>query len=425
MQIPSPIGLLAPAWPPDVATSATVAESLARVLLATGQRPVVLAVERDPRRCPYVTRETLAGNVPVRRLTLPDRAPASTVGPLRIAAAVRAWLADARPQLVHLFDPGSLGVAAVEELVRYDRPVVASLDEYTLLCPRRRLLTPRGERCPAPSAARCAECLASTWLGVAADAADTGRRTSRALAALRGLDRLLVPSRAALETWVRAGLERSRLELCPPGLESQTLRVEFALARRALEGGRHLGILGATRPSAGVVEMAHAVCLANRPRLTLEVHGPLVDSHGDATYLNALQRLAEFEPRIRLHGPYERRDLPRVLATLDAVAAPARWEASVALGVREARAVGMPVLASRHGVHLELAEDPGLTLVDDGVEAWAEVLKSCDFAPTAPAPVRSLLSYGEQVLKTYRGVLTGAPATPRAGAPPWPASRGR
>jgi glycosyltransferase involved in cell wall biosynthesis len=406
MPAPRSIGLVCPAWVPDVGAAATQTEALSRVLLAAGLRPFVLAGERDPRRAVYTVRDERVAGVSVRRINLPQPAPTSArelQADPRVQALGRAWIADLGLELVHALDVGPFGQGALGAGQDAGLPTVATLMDFAPLCARRRLVAVDGTRCDGPQAENCAGCQAATWLRMAPDPDAAGWRTSRALACLRGTRVLLAPAQATIETYVRAGLERARLELCPPGTENQTLAAAVELARAGMPSGRRLGVLGSTRPSGGVIELAHAVCMAARPGLTLEVHGPLVDSHGDATYLNALRRLADMDPRVRLHGPYPRHELPRVLATLDGVAAPDTWSGGPALGLREARAAGLPVLASPWGVHAEFADDPGVSLVSGGsIEDWSIALTDFEFQRTRPAPVRSLLSMAEQVLDAYR-----------------------
>lgn len=413
MPAPQTIGLVSLDWTPDIGPAATLGEAFSRTLLAAGLRPFVLASEHDPRRPTYAVRDERVGGVPVRRVNLPAAGP-TTARELeadpRVEAVARAWIADRQLDLVHAFDTGPFGLGALGAASQAGAVSVASLLDHAALCPRRDMVDASGSACEAPTSERCAGCLTSTYLRLRPTAAEAGRRTSRALARLRSVDLVLAPSLAMIERFVRAGVARERLVLCSPGVENQTLALATELARGDLPRGRRLGVLGATRPSSGVLELAHAVCLVDRPGLTLEVHGPAVDSHGDATYLNALRRLADLDPRVRLHGGYEHQELPRVLATLDAVAAPDRWEVGTATVVREARAAGLPVLASARGVHCELADDPGLALVEgQGLDPWIEALRALDFAPTRPAPVRSLLSMAEQILEGYRSAARCGP----------------
>lgn len=406
METAATIGFLCRGWCPDIGGVETHTEGLARTLMAAGYRVVVLATERDDRRPPHSVRDTTVDGIHVRRMNRPC-APVTRVDELtfdpRAANIVRDWVQTVRPAVVHAHHLSGLGLDSLEVIDDLHRPLVVSLHDYWSLCPRGQMQDFEGRICPAPAADACARCGTATWQHLRADREQTGRRTSRALSLLRRADRLLVPSGAAREVFVRAGLERLRISVCENGIESQTLRARTQLARADLPRGRRLGVLGSVQPSKGVLELAHAVCLADVRGLRLAVHGPLEDYHGDASYLNALERLAGQDPRVVLHGRYEPRDLPRVLATLDAVAVPSRWEEVYGLGAREARAVGLPVLAARRGGLALLADDPGVTLVEgDELSAWVAALRAFSFARTEPAPVRTLLGMTEQMLGVYR-----------------------
>ena len=71
--------------------------------------------------------------------------------------------------------------------------------------------------------------------------------------------------------------------------------------------------------------------------------------HGQTGYVDALEVLAEATPNLELMGPFEHGGLARVLAGLDAVAAPSRWQEVFGLTVREARAAGLAVIVSNVG----------------------------------------------------------------------------
>jgi glycosyltransferase involved in cell wall biosynthesis len=124
-----------------------------------------------------------------------------------------------------------------------------------------------------------------------------------------------------------------------------------------------LGALGLVQPSKGILELARALLLLADARVSLEVHGPRPAYHGDRGYVDELEQLAARSPRVRLHPAFDHADLPRVLARLDAVVVPSRWEEVFGLGAREALAVGLPVLVARRGGLAELDGQPGVRCV--------------------------------------------------------------
>jgi D-inositol-3-phosphate glycosyltransferase len=79
-----------------------------------------------------------------------------------------------------------------------------------------------------------------------------------------------------------------------------------------------------------------------RAFVACEQHDLELHVHGDGPERAALEALAEGDPRIRFFGHWE--DAVAMMATLDAVAVPSRWEA-YGLVALEARAAGRLVLA--------------------------------------------------------------------------------
>ena len=68
-------------------------------------------------------------------------------------------------------------------------------------------------------------------------------------------------------------------------------------------------------------------------------------------------------------------------------------------------AVGLPVLANARGAAVELADDPGVTLVkDDRIKSWVEALWSMSWERTDPVPGTTLLASTEGVLAIYSEV---------------------
>ena len=132
-----------------------------------------------------------------------------------------------------------------------------------------------------------------------------------------------------------------------------------------------------------------------------------------------LKALAAATPTLTVHGPYAREDLPGILAGLDGVAAPSRWEEVFGLSVREARAAGLPVLVSSAGALPEVvgadeigAEQRGAWIVArDEWAAWAEALReftesrACGAGATEPRSTEAMMlqlerAYVEVILET-------------------------
>jgi glycosyltransferase involved in cell wall biosynthesis len=243
-------------------------------------------------------------------------------------------------------------------------------------------------------------------------------RTDFALAALARATRLFTPSPATRAAYARAGLAERAIEVVENGVDTEELaRATRALrARAAPQSGLRLGVLGTVLPSKGALELARAVLAARVPGLALEVHGALPSYHGDTRYVEELRALAAREPSIRVHGPFGHERLPEILAGLDGVAAPSRWNEVYGLTVREARAAGLPVLVSDAGALPDVVADGrgGLVVPAGDPAAWvAALVRFADPAQRAAWSAhaslpRSALAMALQLERAYCEVVRAA-----------------
>lgn len=427
------VGFLLHGWPPaSLGGVECHAQDLARELAARGHRVHVLCLDTREGLEPWAVETATEDGVEVRRMAYryQDHAALADVARNdRAADVVTAWLAETPCDVVHVHHLTGWGLSALRAVHDVGQPLVVTLHDYWPLCPRGQMLRADGVVCERAEAATCAPCIAATWPHLlpsqgaraegpdgeplADDAAAAEARTRYALAQLRLAHRLLVPSAAAREVWVRAGLDAAGLEVCENGIRADELRAAVELERergQSVEDGIALGVLGSVQPSKGVLELARAVVEADVPVLTLEVHGGLDGYHGDTRYVEELRALADSDDRIRLRGPYTREELPGILAGLAGVAAPSRWNEVFGLTAREARAAGLPVLVSDAGGLPSAAQGgrAGIVVPRDDAEAWKRALWKFGSDPAqrdawaeAPAEVRSVRDMMLRIERVY------------------------
>ena len=414
MSAPLELALLTQGWSPDPGGVETHTAALARGLRARGHRVRALCLDPHSARPPFELRsadEPGAAEVSVTRMAYryhDHRALADLVDRPAAEEVVLAWLARRRCDVLHVHHLTGWGTGVLKR-VRSAFPevrLVVSLHDYWTLCPRGQMYDHRDEPVPTPSASGCGACLAATWAhlmpsgsgvprlpgdhrvqaepGAGArspdDADCAAARTAFALECLEEAHALLVPSAAAAAPFVRAGVPAERLRELEYGIDAEGLARAVARERaRRPRGPRPfvLGQLGSLIPSKGPLELARAV-LAVDADVRLELHGPAPSWHGRDDYAEALRGLAREQARIALMGAYASAELPRVLAGLDAVAVPSRWEETYGLVAREARAAGLPVLVSdRGGLPAAVAGCPrSRVLPADDPEAWARAIET-------------------------------------------------
>lgn len=372
----------------------SVTETLSQSLALSGAEVEWLALERSAEFKEVVATDGVEGAWPLRQVTAP---PARTLDELSVAPEleqqVLAWCATRGVEVVHLQHLAGWGLGLPERLARRGLAVTWTLHDYWPVCARGQLWHVDGHACERAEPSLCADCVARTWPQLAsADVARdfAGRRLELALRAIDACTRVLVPSAAARDVWLRHGASPERLEVCA----NPVTRPLTAGRRRTFDPSDvRVGVFGSVQPSKGVLELARRVEALGAP-FTLEVHGPRASYHGDSSYVEALEELAARTERVELFDAFPSLELGARLARIDLVAVPSLWEEVFGLVAREARLLGLPVLVSDRG---GLAEADA-HVVTGGGEGWGEALGR--FAQDA----------------AWRGELTAAPPETLASA---------
>ncbi|MCA8967117.1 MAG: glycosyltransferase, partial [Planctomycetes bacterium] len=237
-------------------------------------------------------------------------------------------------------------------------PTVLTLHDYWLFCPRGQMFHHRGERCETAAPERCASCLQATfpfWLRDDDREAVVTALQARALQALSLPQALVVPSRRAIPPFAALGVPEARFTVVENGVDTEAL--QHLPPPAAGPGPLRVGYLGTLMPSKGL----HVLLAARRQlppgAITIEAFGNAVPYHGDDGYLTRCFAALRPGDEVRYHGPYGLAELPRILAGIDVLAAPALWHEAFGLTVREALAAGRPVLVSRVGGLQDAVED--------------------------------------------------------------------
>jgi glycosyltransferase involved in cell wall biosynthesis len=393
------LGFVGLGWYPDIGGVESHTRDLAREFRARGHRLHALALDTREGLEPYTVATCAVEGVEVTRMAYryhDHRALADLVQSPRAEAVCSAWARAAGLDLVHVHHASGWGLGVLGALARASIPAVMTLHDFWALCPRGQMLRTDGEVCTRATPERCAPCLARTWphllpsgggerrapaggAEVSDDESAAAARDAFALTALRSAARLFTPSPSTRAAFVRTGLSEQSIEVVENGVDVEELAraVRDLRARAAPRAELRLGVLGTVLPSKGALELAQAVVAARIAGLTLEVHGALPSYHGDSRYVEELRALSAREPSVRVHGPFDHARLPEILAGLDGVAAPSRWNEVYGLTVREARAAGLPVLVSDAGALPDVIEwgAAGLVVPAEDRAAWVAALR--------------------------------------------------
>jgi glycosyltransferase involved in cell wall biosynthesis len=392
--------------PRSVAGVEVYTARLAAALQEQGHVVWVLAAAHDLGATSGSTRRARVGSLEVVEIvnTRLEGTIESTYRSPVVDRAIERVLDELRPDCVHAQHLLNLSTGLVDAARARGVPVVLTLHDYWLSCPRDGLrMKADGTLCPSIDRRVCASCLAgSPHLVPPLQRAASGaarqlglgwllhraherapRATTSLLAALRrawpvrsrGLeealderdahlrarvseaDVVLAPTRFARDRAVEWGVPARKARVLPLGAVAGPTRPRPSGARR------RLGYVGTLAPHKGVHHLLEAVKGLPGLDLTLDVIGsPAIDPG----YAARLRDLAGDDSRIRFRGAVPPADAERLWESLDALVLPSLWWENSPLVVLEALAAGRPVVASRTGGVPEVLPPSAGVLVSPG-----------------------------------------------------------
>ena len=440
------ICLVAHGYPPElVGGTETSVQGLARGLAARGHDVAVVAGsmqhEQGFRTSEATDVDPVSGaRVRVHRIHRADLFfdHWQKSGSERAAAAFRAFLREARPDLVHVNHWIRLSHDLVACAAREGIPAAVTLhDLWTSCLVSFRVRPDTKEFCEVPLAPHpCLSCAAlvpprTPWVPAEAQAMALAERRAELVRELRLARAVLAPTRTHAEAVAGLlGVDAASLSIrvVPHGRELD-LAPRVPLPPPAQHGRLVLGAWGHLHPLKGPDLLVEAVRRAGRLRGGGEGEGfelRLAGGEVDPGFAARLRELAA-GLEVALHGPFEVAELDRhPVSEVHAMVSGTRAAESWGLVVDEAAALRLPLVLPRAGAFPErLREGRGALFYEPrDAGSLAEVLVRLRDEPgllertrAALPPLRELVpahaDHVELVLATYGEVLAaGAPAAP-------------
>jgi glycosyltransferase involved in cell wall biosynthesis len=392
--------------PRSVAGVEVYTARLGRALKSLGHDVHVLAAVHDLSASAYSARRRSFGSLDVVEIVNPhlEGTLEATYRVPAIDRAIAQSVAEFRPDVVHAQHLLNLSTGLFDAARAVAAPVVLTLHDYWLSCPRDGLrMRADGILCANVDHRICAECLSDSPYLVAPlqrGAAHVARRTGlgavlhrihqRAPRFTTGTMRLLrrawpvrttdlhealdvraghlrdrvgetavflAPTQFAADRAVEWGVPGARVRVMPLG------GIEGPARPRPAGRRRRLAYLGTMAPHKGVHILLEAVKGLAPAHWTLDLFG---NADLDPSYGARLRALAGGDPRIRFRGPVPPDAQAGLWESVDALVVPSLWWENSPLAVLEALAAGVAVVASRTGGVPEVVPEAAGALVPPG-----------------------------------------------------------
>ncbi len=352
-----------------------------------------------------------------------------------IDSKFREFLEERKPDLVHVHHLTCLSSSMIDVARSLGIPVVMTLHDFWMQCPRGQRIHPDTmEICETLDRKTCRACLRKLWPHLIPSETKIPL-LSRLLGKRQEAERIV----GAWESFMKAVLNRCQCLIFPAefhrdrfvewGLDPKICKVvthglnKGAIPFRPKDGRpvRHIGFIGSVLPSKGVHVLLRAFRALREQLgrnegakdLTLEIHGTVMDFHGDRSFQDELDSLADQEGKVTFHGGYESHDLPGILDQLDVLVIPSIWWETFCLTAREGALAGIPVVGSNlAGIAEAVREGMVLGFEKGDVQGLTrQLLRLCEDPQLREEMshkrdlVRSMSSCAQETLGIYQSVL--------------------
>jgi glycosyltransferase involved in cell wall biosynthesis len=274
------------------------------------------------------------GNLPVisiRHRTIPVDV-GFVVEDHAMETAIEAILREKPFDVVHVAHPMRMA-SCFKAAKKLGIPVVLTLTDFWLICPRGRFFKPDFSLCNSPDGGK--KCMRECGVSpVIFSRYEEARRLFEAA------DVLISPSEFLMGVFRANGWDKKILHI--------NHGVDYKYVNPIGKGNRDsgkvvFGYTGVVGRFKGVDLLVNAFREVRSPNIALNIYGNCVWEDGFDSELN---RAMEQDKRIRLMGMYEHDELPHVMSEVDIIVVPSTTLESYGLVVVESLAYGVPVIAS-------------------------------------------------------------------------------
>ena len=341
----------------------------------------------------------------------------------------RILLKKIKPDIAHVGHLNHLSTGLIDTLNEERIPIVFTLHDFWLMCPRGQFLTRSiGQEnnfqvCSKQEDQKCAQdCYKVNFGGQSDDekveldywSSWVSSRMKETKSLVDKVDRFIAPSKYLQKRFIDDfEIPTAKIQFLDYGFLTENLNT---LERASSNGQYVFGYIGTHNPAKGVHLLIEAFKRIELPAKLL------IFGRENGKYTNSLKQLADgYGNHIEFRGEYANKDLvEKVLSNVDCIVVPSIWGENSPLVIHEAQECKVPVITADYGGMKEYVQHQvnGLLFEHRSIDSLVEQL---NFAAQNPTKIQGLGSIGylfsndgtvpdiqahcNQLVKTYEDVI--------------------
>ena len=271
-------------------------------------------------------------------------------------------LDEVRPDVAHIHHLLFLSLGIIDEIKKRNIPVIFTLHDYWLVCPRGQLLKANLKLCNDPSHANCLCCLAiglnpknlfKRLFKLPAKGSFSKRFDAGLKDVYKKVDLFIAPSNFLLNRFIEFGIPSEKIIYSDNGMNLDL----FKDIEKTKSDKIRFGFIGTLIPSKGAHILIKAFNRIKSDKAILKIYGKSPVNNGVFDYYHAIKRTARHNKNIRFMGTFDNRDIAKIFKEIDVLVFPSLWQENSPLVLHEALLTRTPVIASDSGGISELIEN--------------------------------------------------------------------
>jgi glycosyltransferase involved in cell wall biosynthesis len=275
--------------------------------------------------------------------------------------------------IVHVFHP--MRVGTVVKLAEQKKiPVVLTLTDFWLMCPKGIAVTQKGEVCLSSDNGQ--KCESECYADLPRDRLKCRLFQTHAL--IEGTAKVISATNSMKQVFEHGGLASKIIQI--PFGEDYSAIVPNSKDYRN-NSDIILGFMSTLTPHKGAHILIEAYNIAKQSNIALRIYG---DHFGNTEYYNTLRKLANHNGNVEFCGAYKYEDMTRIYNEIDMLVIPSTWWENSPLVLSRALAHKVPAIVSNLGGMTESVQDGvnGYTFEVSNPESLAGILRKIGSDPS-------------------------------------------
>jgi len=258
------------------------------------------------------------------------------------------------PDIVHIQHLLFLSLGLIDEIKKRNIPVIFTLHDYWLMCPKGQLFKSNKKICQNPLDANCPYCLSASLnprvlvkkiFKVLTHYKIPTRFKPDMAGIYRGIDLFISPSNFLRNRFIEFGLPPEKIIYSDNGMNPDLFRD----IEKIKSGKIRFGFIGTLMPAKGAHVLIEAFNKVKSSKAVLKIYGKSPVSNFIFSYTHRIRRMARGMKNIEFMGTYDNKNVAKIFKDIDVLIFSSVWEENSPLVLHEAILTKTPALASDIG----------------------------------------------------------------------------